>query len=418
MLILGSETTSDKDSSSDAAGTSQSETEKESHDQDSIQQDQTPESEEEIDKPYIERTFQFQPLQPVGENNLYTMTTGTHELKMHIIIDSEQAKYQTSALTDDGIISLITLPDDTKQLIFNLDRIKTETGAAPGITEIYEEVSKTLQAKTNFEQLKYKTRYLSAILALLEAAYYGVRYENEHVKTLFNDMANELEIIPEKSVGDTTVEKLERVVEEAEEQVHSTDQSEEVLHSADHPEVQYYYPEIPKVQVIESGGMKVKITTRTVPDGSESYADEKDFEEAVNQFKSEYRTGESNKDTSDIPEDNISGSAETSQEKEPSVGDDRFSKESVKTGTDSLESDVTGKIGDAILDNSYINDLNIQSIESESDSLKKQTDSDRESLTQEHFTENSIPESDSQGKTLEHSSKTDRRHSHRGHGDL
>ena len=423
VVIIGSE----EESVSDKPKDSQLETGEESHDSENSQSE-TSESEEKSEEkptePYIERMFEFQPLQPVGEGNQFNMKTGTQKVKLHINIDTAQAKPYPPTITDNGIINLKTLPDGTKQLLFNLENIKIETGAAPGIEQIYEQVLDTLQTKTNFEQLKYKSRYLSSLLALLEAAYYGVKYENEHVKTLFNEMANELEIVNSDELESDEIEESETPIQEIDQSEveeagfgQSSEQFENVLHSTE--EVQYSYQEEPKVQIIEQGGMRIKVTSRNVKEGSESYADEQDFEEGVNQFVEEVRLEEINKETSEksdvenlgLPEEDSSDLVEEFE----GQGSDVISgsAENIGTGTSvsSIKAD-TESIGDSTID-SDSTDFDRQSTMSNSDVTEMQNNKISGLLQQESNIEGSVSQ---EGRT-EHTEGSERKLTYRQHGD-
>ena len=351
--------------------------------------------------------FEFQPLQPVGEGNQFNMKTGTQKVKMHVNTNPAQAKPYPPSATDNDIINLITLPDGSKQLVFNLDNIKLETGAIPGIDEIYQQVVDTLQTKTNFEQLKYKTRYISSLLALLEAAYYGVKYENEHVKTLFNEMANELELVQSEDIADearteTPVQELGQVETDEAELKQSSDQSEKVPHSGE--KVQYSHEESARVEIIEAGGMKVKVTSRTVKHDSESYADERDFEEGVNQFLKEVES--SDKHLPDKIEVEILGLPDKDSSELDEQASDVINENVQNIGTKrstSSEIDSGEHIGDSIEDSE-------KSTKSKSDVTELPVDETNDSNNKEDST--------SQEARTDNTQKTERKQTNRRHGGL
>ena len=454
MVITGSE----GDSAAGKSTDSQSETEEESDDSESSQsepehtsepEEKTSATEERFSEPYIERMFEFQPLQPVGEGNQFNMKTGTQKVRVHVNIHKPQAKPHPPTATDNGIINLKTLSDGSKQLVFNLENVKIETGAAPSIEEIYLQVLDTLQTKTNFEQLKYKTRYISSLLALLEAAYYDVKYENEHVKTLFNEMANELEIIqsdePEmdgKDSEETPIQELGQLETEEAELKQSSHQSESILHSGE--EVQYSHEEeAPRVHIIEQGGTRVKVTSRTSRQGSASYADEKDFEEGVNKVLKEIDANvkeiTEKLDFKNLDADEKEGVNQFLKEIE--VTDEEMAEVVANLGLpDKDRTDLVGKlreqvsdgvsdsigtdqplssetenaesIGDSLID-SDSEDLGKVSIMSKSDVTEMPVDEIKDSIH-----ENDREESSSQEERTDHTQRNERKQTNRRHGDL
>ena len=467
MIITGSEgdsaagkssdSQSETEEESDDSESSQSETEEESDDSESSQsesehtsepEEKTSATEERFSEPYIERMFEFQPLQPVGEGNQFNIKTGTQKVRMHVNIHKPQAKPHPPTATDNGIINLKTLPDGSKQLVFNLENVKIETGAAPSIEEIYLQVLDTLQTKTNFEQLKYKTRYISSLLALLEAAYYGVKYENEHVKTLFNEMANELEIIqsdePEtegKDIEETPIQELGQLETEEAELKQSSDQSESILHSGE--EVQYSHEEAPRVHIIEQGGTRVKVTSRTSRQDSASYADEKDFEEGVNKVLKEIDENvkeiTEKLDFKNLDADETEGVNQFLKEIE--VTDEEMAevvanlglpdkdradlvgklREQVSDGVSdslgteqplSLETENAESIGDSLID-SDSEDLGKVSIMSKSDVTEMPVDDIKDSIQ-----DSNKEESSSQEERTDHTQRNERKLTNRRHGDL
>ena len=443
-------------SGSDSQEDSHTEMGDESHDSEISQSEQSPETAEPDTKPYIERVFQFQRLQPVSKDNKFDIKLETHKVKMHIHVDSPSGPH-TPVVTDNGVINLHELPDGSKQLVFKLDSIQTETGATPGIAEIYEELLKTLQMKTNFNQLEKKTEYLQAVVTFLEGAYYGYQPENEEFKSLFNELANELEIF----AGETDDDVDESEDEESEIPVHDPDQSEIPVQSeeakdvynadlsedslysqAANPENKYSYPKTPEIRILDEKGIRVKIYSRTTQEGGDSYANEQDFEEEIKQFKREVTAVEKSdinieepvesagKDGG-LPKENSAISADQSQglsheEKDSDLISDKLMDKNVPSETlHNREIEDIGSIGDLRLGKD-VNYLDTQSEMSQSYRTPKPEDKE-ESVIQEQATlisehsetskqDKNIQDSESEGWT-EDSAKNERR-SARGHGDL
>ena len=395
--------------------------------------------------------FEFQPLQPVGENNQYNMKVETQKFKMDIHVKTPKMKPDTPvaapAVTDDGIINLITLPDGSKQLVFKLDSINTDSGETPGIGEIYEELVKTLQTKTNFNRLQKKADYLTAVVSLLETAYYGGKYENENIKMLFDELANELEIVTDEIEDEYQVEQLETFA-------YRPDQLEDMLNIENNPpssdvsevELKLSYPGIPKVKTIHADGVTVKIHSRAVKEESESYANKQDFEETVHHQMKQSVRGEKEghaemsvdvdvKNTG-LPNEGKVGAIEQSQssvqvEKYTDINMVKNNKDSVETkGLNNKNIDATGNIGDSVVD-SQSNVFDTQTENTHSDTIQTPKSTIKfinpdyytrvETIDEEQIIDHSEvkKEENSNQESQEYqTSKNAERSSHRGHGDL
>ena len=269
------------------------------------------------DGPYLERHFEFQPLQQVGENNQFNMKVQklfefqtlqaegegnqfnvkleSKKLTMDIHITTPKMKPDipeaSTAVTNDGVVRLRTQPDGSKVLVFNLANLKIESSETPAVAEIYEELYKTLLTKTNFNQLDNKADYLTAIIAFLETTYYGDELHNENYANLFDEMANELEIILDEKEEKDQTEEMEVVLHKLSGSGdvtgihHHTEQSSEELTKKEVVAEGKFDPETEEVKTIHTGGVTMKLHTRPVAGGAESYASEQDFEEAPHHIK-------------------------------------------------------------------------------------------------------------------------------------
>lgn len=329
VMVFGSEdeATDKQKISQPEAGDKPPDTEKrQPHETETTQSEQTSESEEQKSAPY--RKYEFKTIQPLIDIGQFNVKQGLKTAEMEIEIDSAQP--HTPVATDNGIINLRTLPDGSKQLVFKLDSIQMTSSVTPGITEIYEELLKTLQTKTNFNQLEKKDEYLQVVVSLLEAAYYGAKFENEEVKALFTEFSNELELLPdetnsveddehEEEQPDTVLHNLDQSdvdIHSEEEFAFSVDQTESMPQSEEYQEVTYSYPETPEVRIIHGDGVRAKIYTRTLQQGSESYANEQDFEEDINQFKRELSINGKSQSSSDRDKSSQNIESESVQNKQ------------------------------------------------------------------------------------------------------
>jgi hypothetical protein len=197
---------------------------------------------------------------------------------------------------EDGIISIRTLPGGSKQLFFRFDKLKKNQDSAPSLEEIYENLRATLLEKTNFKLLEKQSEYLTAIVRLLESAYFGKQSLDSKSQELFEELSNELEILSEEEIAAAKNMELEE-----QDYIQGNDDvdQKEVDDTADKKsKISVEIPEIlnlegGQVKIINLNGMGVKIKTKIVKpvkepstteiniDESHSYADVTDFEEPL-----------------------------------------------------------------------------------------------------------------------------------------
>ena len=353
--------------------------------------------------PYLERHFEFQPLQQVGENNQFNMKVQkpiefrtlqaegdgnqfnmkleSKKLTMDIHITTPKMKPDipeaSTAVTNDGVVRLRTQPDGSKMLVFNLANLNIESSETPAVAEIYEELYKTLLTKTNFNQLDNKADYLTAIIAFLETTYYGGELHNENYANLFDEMANELEIISDEEEEEDQIEEMEVVLHKLSGSgditgIHHTEQSSEELTKKEIVAAGKFDPETEEVKTIHTGGVTVKLHTRPVTGGAESYASEQDFEEAPHHIK---KTGEEKDkmvhvgvNDRGLPEENKVRGPEHHEDsvpvrKESNIDTDRVNEGNTQTQTDE-------SIGDSNV-GAQRNDFDRPTKQTHSDSIKE-----------------------------------------------
>ena len=110
-------------------------------------------------------------------------------------------------LEGEEVVKIVKLPDGTKQLFFRFDKLKGNSDS-PTLENIYEEVKNILLSKTNFDQLPNQNSYLTVIVKLLQAAYFG-RSVDPQTQVVFQALANELEFVNEQSEIDYLTGELE-----------------------------------------------------------------------------------------------------------------------------------------------------------------------------------------------------------------
>ena len=411
---------------------------------------------------YIERHFEFQPLQQVGENNQFNMKVQkpiefrtlqaegdgnqfnmkleSKKFTMDIHINTPKMKPDipeaSTAVTNDGVIRLRTQPDGSKVLVFNLANLKIESSETPAVAEIYEELYKTLLTKTNFNQLDNKADYLTAIIAFLETTYYGGALNNENYANLFDEMANELEIITEEE--EDQIEEMEVVLHKLSGSgdvtgIHHTEQSSEELIKKEIVAEGKFDPETEEVKTIHTGGVTVKLHTRPVAGGAESYASEQDFEEAPHHIKKRGEDKDKMVHVSvndrGLPEENKVRGPEHHEGSVPVRKESNIDTDRVNEGNTQTDE----SIGDSSV-GAQRNDFDRPTKHTHSDSIKKSKSTIQVDNPDKHISKDALdPEQDTlaseesvikTGKDSHQHSQEDgdsisaTRKSHRGHGDL
>lgn len=192
---------------------------------------------------------------------------------------------------EDGIISIKTLSDGSKQVFFKFDKLRNNDLSTPSLEDIYENLRTTLLEKTNFKLLGKQSDYLTAIVRLLETAYYGKQNVDERSQELFEEFSNELEILSPEEIEANKNMGIDQSDFWRQERESQSDQSET---EEDGNGIPINIQEIHnigdgEIKVIKHNGMAVKIKTKVVKpvketaeilfEESHSYADERDFEE-------------------------------------------------------------------------------------------------------------------------------------------
>ncbi|XP_045195747.2 ER degradation-enhancing alpha-mannosidase-like protein 3 [Mercenaria mercenaria] len=235
-----------------------------------------------------------QPGQTVKLNKMVQIENGVYQPLEQPT--AENVIIPNSVEDEDGIISIRTLSDGSKQLFFRFDKLKKDYETAPSMEDIYDNLRRTLLEKTNFKLLGKQSDYLTAIVRLLESAYFGKQSIDQRSQELFGELSNELEILSQEEIAEA--KNLES--EEPESVQNNVDRESEHFGNkeTDRNEINVQSPEIHniedgEVKIIKHDGMAVKIRTKVVKpikessvteinlDDSQSYADESDFEEPV-----------------------------------------------------------------------------------------------------------------------------------------
>lgn len=270
---------------------------------------------------------------------------------------------------EDGIISIKTLSDGSRQVFFKFDKLRNNGLSTPSLEEIYENLRTTLLEKTNFKLLGKQSEYLTAIVRLLETAYYGKQNVDERSQELFEEFSNELEILsPEEieanknlGIDQTDFSRQERESQgdqsETEEEVNGIPINIQEIHNIGDGEI----------KVIKHNGMAVKIKTKVVRpvketaeillEESHSYADERDFEE-TGQFmenKDFIKIDNTEKENSKEPKV-VSGEFEDGVDKKPSERES----EAGRMNEEHILRDAVGNDKDIHIEES---DINLETLE-------------------------------------------------------
>lgn len=191
-------------------------------------------------------------------------------------------KKDLSESQEDDVVKVVRLPDGTKQLFFRFDKLKGNSDS-PTLETLYEEVRSVLQKRTNFDQLPNQNTYLTVLVKLLQAAYFG-RSVDPQTQVVFQALADELEFISEpdkeESVSDEEDSEPENTEEDNLDEAHGSSSSGEIHIIEGEEEYQF--------KVLSTKGVGVQIKTKMVKpvfDAGQdetnipAYADQSDFEE-------------------------------------------------------------------------------------------------------------------------------------------
>lgn len=318
------------------------------------------------------------PTIPVGQDSQENIGQSGFSFESHDI-EADQSNYRTKAdvefgakdlnlgvklrnpddLADgDDIVKIIKLADGTKQLFFRFDKLKQDN-KEPVLEEVYDELRKVLYKKTNFQYLEHQSTYLTVIVKLLQAAYFGKGVDVQTQST-FQALANELEFLDNvKDFGGDREDSTDEILETTNENRNPVqDWSEEIHITGDDIKQQ--------IKVLNVNGVGVKIKTRVVnpvPENSDhsikqSYADENDFEEV--------------EISSDIP---AQDSAETAVDSDKAIEDLKMDLEFIDEDTEDLgiDSDVDSAIYTETLKYNQHNQ-DSDTTKSEKDKMKFDTD--------------------------------------------
>ncbi|XP_064616048.1 ER degradation-enhancing alpha-mannosidase-like protein 3 [Liolophura sinensis] len=128
----------------------------------------------------------------------YKMKVGSNDLHMEVKVITRGNKGSAKGNLDDDVIKLVSNEDGSKQLSFKFDQLMKDSNlkGKPLLNQLYVELVRVLQERTNFSHLEGQADYLLALARLLEAAYFNLNNVDNEARILFQQLAKELEILP------------------------------------------------------------------------------------------------------------------------------------------------------------------------------------------------------------------------------
>lgn len=155
-------------------------------------------SEELTDNEWVQITPGTGSDDPSSTSGKYKMKVGSSDLHMEVKVITHGNKGSSKSNLDDDVIKLVSNEDGSKQLSFKFDQLMKDRNlkGKPLLNQLYVELVRVLQERTNFSQLKGQADYLLALARLLEAAYFNLNNVDNEARILFQQLAKELEILP------------------------------------------------------------------------------------------------------------------------------------------------------------------------------------------------------------------------------
>lgn len=224
---------------------------------------------------------------------------GANNFKLGVKLNTNDAE----KTFEDDVVKMIRLPDGTKQLFFRFDKLKSNS-ESPTLEEIYNELRSILEKRTNFNQLSNQNTYLTVIVKLLQAAYFG-RNVDQQTQVAFQALADELEFVGEDSNEESVAGNESSDLGNGKDIQGDFGDGGEIHITGGDTDRQ--------IKILGVNGVGVNIKTKVVKTVSEKnqdesnippYADQSDFEESGDYIRI-HRTGQERRFTDSKNEENI-----------------------------------------------------------------------------------------------------------------
>ncbi|XP_041368922.1 ER degradation-enhancing alpha-mannosidase-like protein 3 [Gigantopelta aegis] len=147
-------------------------------------------------KPYIpDQTPPYNSVPQRGPDKDIPVSFQVNSRRVHMKVkmtENNQEAFDLVEKDEDKILKIREKSDGSIEVSFSMDEEKKTEETKPDVNQLYADLMKTLQEKTNFNDLRDKNEYLNAIARFLESSNTGVGLFDYSTKELIEKLTSEL----------------------------------------------------------------------------------------------------------------------------------------------------------------------------------------------------------------------------------